>query len=548
MQPELKVRKILGRTYLNENRLSEALDIFIKILVDYPDDLETLLILGGFYLAGGDGKTAKSIFLRAQQLDPENVTIGRQIMMAEELEGSDFEEPIPTDLEAVTRLLERLTGKTKPITEKDTMRAAVLLDKIINSDNPADLVSKHLDEIDSLLLALIEVNIRQARADSRTDVAEALRSLQLNIDYQLVIKEENKFPLDNHDDLGPSQFHGHLLMLLPDLDKKSNRMVLLKSALQSLGCHITVADEYIPGRDPKPDVVITSNPHTKSALLESLSALSAAGVPIILDLDTDFENQPAAHNEYSHIGLGTQRRGSAYSSALALADLVSVSSEEQAAALKPVIGQVCVLPDGWSRQNRLWDKDPAPRSMINIGWVDSSGQLEDLMLIRRFMIRIVREFPNTRIAVIGNPKAYHLFDALPESRRIFLPMVAHEEFPYLLSQLDILLVPLRGTPYNRSLPDTILVEASARGLPWIATPTPAFRNWMAGGILANSLDEWHLHLRQLVMDPEFCKKLGKAGRYAAAAREMDQIGRLWLETISRVTNKHTLLLRTSESV
>src|SRR6185369_3253126 len=112
MQPELKVRKILGRTYLNENRLAEALDIFIKNLMDYPDNLETLLILGGFYLAGGDGKTAKSIYLHAQQLDPENKTIERQIMLAEEMEDDGSKESIPTDMESVSRLLQRLTGKT----------------------------------------------------------------------------------------------------------------------------------------------------------------------------------------------------------------------------------------------------------------------------------------------------------------------------------------------------------------------------------------------------------------------------------------------------
>src|SRR5690349_10554402 len=99
MQPELKVRKILGKTYLNENRLAEALDIFIKLLVDYPDDLETLLILAGFYLAGGDGKTAKSLYVRAQQLDPQNPMIERQIVMADEMteNGNTVAEPVPTD-------------------------------------------------------------------------------------------------------------------------------------------------------------------------------------------------------------------------------------------------------------------------------------------------------------------------------------------------------------------------------------------------------------------------------------------------------------------
>ncbi len=190
MQPELKVRKILGRTYLNENRLEEALDIFIKILADYPDDLETLLTVGGFYLASGDGKTARSIYLRAQQVDPQNQTIERQIMMAEEMQDEGLEEPVPTDMQAVSRLLQRLTGSPRSIREDDIMRAATLLEKIVNSATPADLVSAHLDEIDNLLQALIEVNIRQARADGHIDVADALRNLQLNIDYQLSSKED----------------------------------------------------------------------------------------------------------------------------------------------------------------------------------------------------------------------------------------------------------------------------------------------------------------------------------------------------------------------
>jgi glycosyltransferase involved in cell wall biosynthesis len=548
MQPELQVRKILGRTYLNENHLAEALDIFIKILMDYPDDLETLLVLGGFYLASGDGKTAKSIYLRAQQLDPDNKTIGRQIMMAEELEESGFAEPVPTDLEAISRLLQRLTGKTNGIQEKDILRAAFLLEKITTSESPAELVSKHLDEIDDLLLALIEVNIRQAHADGHAEVADALRNLQLNIDYQLVTKDDGNVTFNKHEALKPVRFQGNLLMLLPDLEKKSKRMTLLIAALASLGCRISERDEYIPGRDPKPDVVITSNPHTNPSLIESLSALSTAGVPVILDLDSDFENLPISHQEYGTKGLGTQARGNAYAAAFSLANIISVPSEKQAASLQNVASQVHVLPDGWSRQNRLWEKSSAPHSTTNIGWVGSSGQLEDLMLIRRFLVRIVREFPNTRIVIIGDPQAYRLFDGLPENRRLFLPMVAHEEFPYLLSQLDILTVPLRSTPYNVSLPDDLLVEAGAKGVPWVASPIPSFQNWGSGGIIPESLEEWHLTLRQLVMDREFCKRLGKAGRSTAETREISHVGELWLDMIDQVSSMNSGRLRTMERV
>lgn len=99
MQTELKVRKILGRTYLNENRLEDALDVFSKILADYPDDLETLLILGNFYLASGDGKTAQALYARARKLDPENKTIERQLSLAEEMEKVGLRnQPPPTCL------------------------------------------------------------------------------------------------------------------------------------------------------------------------------------------------------------------------------------------------------------------------------------------------------------------------------------------------------------------------------------------------------------------------------------------------------------------
>lgn len=540
MKPELKVRKILGKTYLNDNRIADALDVYSKILIDYPDDLETLHILGNFYLASGDGKTAKSLYLRAQQLAPGDKSIRHQIQLAEEIEDQDgLEEPIPTDLPAVARLLQRLTGKTQVVNETDILRAAQLLEKIIGSEDPAELVSGHLDEIDELLPALIELNIRQAHIDGRTELAESLRNLQLNIDYQLVAREEGRTLKDEKSVLPSVQFSGNILLLLPDLDKKSNRIKLLKQALEAYGARVFEKSDYTPGRDPKPDVAITSNPHTNPSLLESLASLANENIPVIVDLDTDFEKQPSSHQDYSTKGLGSQTRSNAYNAALGIASMVTVPSETHAASLKALVQNVCVIPDGWSHQNKLWDKKNHPRSTINIGWVGNSGQLEDLLFIRRFIIRIVREFPNTRIVIVGNPQAYRLFENLPDNRRMYLPVVAHEEFPYLLSQIDVLLVPLRNLPFNTSLADTILMEAGAKGIPWIASPISSFRRWQAGGIICESLDEWHLNLRHLIMDDDFRRSLGMAGKDAAKSREMTQIGRMWMEAIDQVSRSQS---------
>lgn len=549
MQPELKVRKILGRTYLNENRLAEALDVFIQILKDYPDDLETLLILGGCYLAGGDGKTARNLYLRAQQLDPSNKTIERQIMLAEEMVDVELADSIPTDMESVSRLLQRLTGESKAVDERDILQAANLLDKIINSESPAELVSAHLDEIDGLLQALIEVNIRQARADGRTDIADGLQNLQLNIDYQLVAKDSHKTSQHNPDSQLESSLPANLLMLLPDIEHRSNRMALLKSAMESFGCRVTEKTEFVSGRDPEPDLVITSNPHTNPVLIKSLSMLSTKGIPILLDLDTNFKDQPVSHSEYARTGLSTQARSNDFALAISLADLISVPSWSLASTLSDLSDRVFVIPDGWSRQNKLWAKAPAPHNMVNIGWVSTSGELEDIMLIRRYITRVIREFPNTRVVIIGNPQAYRLFDNLPENRRMYIPLVAHEEFPYLLSQLDVLVVPLQNSPYNLSTPDTILMQAGARCIPWISSSVPSFSDWSEGGILIESIDdEWHLSLRHLIMDAELRTKLGKAGRDAARTREMENVSKLWLEAVSLLTTKNKLSLQKMETV
>ena len=166
----------------------------------------------------------------------------------------------------------------------------------------------------------------------------------------------------------------------------------------------------------------------------------------------------------------------------------------------------------------------------------------------RDRIRIIREFPNTRVVIIGNPQAYRLFENLPENRRMYLPAVAPEEFPYQLSQVDVLLVPLRNTPYNLSLPDTLLVEAGAKGIPWVASSNPSFQLWQNGGVISESLDEWHLNMRHLIMDEELRRRLGKEGRSAAESREMNQAGKLWLDLINQVTQAGTAVLPTTEKI
>jgi glycosyltransferase involved in cell wall biosynthesis len=216
---------------------------------------------------------------------------------------------------------------------------------------------------------------------------------------------------------------------------------------------------------------------------------------------------------------------------LLLADTILVPSPMFAATLRSAGHRAHVLPHAWSADNALWAQPPAPRHTVNIGWLGGAGQVEDLALIRRVLIRLAREFPQIQIVVGGEPQAFHLFDSLPEGRKLYLPPAPLAEVPYQLSHLDILVEPLRTTPFHRTLSDRQVMHASARGLAWVASPTPSHRSWADGGVTADDPDEWHTQLRRLVEDPGLRAALGEAGRLKAQEREATRLAGAWLDIL-----------------
>jgi len=540
---DLPTRKSIARDHLSANELDKALEVYADILRDYPDDVEAYLVLGDMYRTGGDDSTAARLYASALRLDPQNPEIVRRIHLAtpeNHPPRPELGEPVPTHPMAIARLLQRLTGRSNPITETEIQKAAELLDKIINSPDPAQTVAEHLSVVDGLLPALIELNIRQARADGRPDLANALHDLQTNIQLQVQIgpSSTGKFvPKPSHPSqirMMPQRFTGTVLLLTPGKPEITPRVRMIADSLAGSGCKVIISCESPEYARENVDLVITSNPQVSPEALEELAAYRASKIPVILDLEYDLEQMPVNHPHYSTLGLGSMASSRAFMTSLLLADVITVPSENLAISLQNTGYPSVIIPDGWSRQNALWDKPPYSRHTLNIGWVGLAGQQEDVLQIRRVMIRVMREFSHTQLVVASDPQVYKLFESLPEARHLFLPAVDYEDYPYMLGQMDLLVLPLRNVPYNRALSDRLLVEAGAKQIPWIASPIPAFVSWQAGGLIASTLDEWHTYLRQLILDGDLRDSLGRAGRQRAESRESKELGQCWQDLIKKV--------------
>ncbi len=545
---DLQAMKEQGRALLNTKQVEAAIQVYLRILSEHPDDVEAHLFLGNCYLDHGYVEAALLLYQQALERAPGNAEVKRKIQTVEAMKNQQKplsdkfgdlaqfnNSTVPTNPTEIAGILQEITSQDSPITEEEVMQAAKLLDEIIHSAYPARIVAERMEEIDDLLPALLELNIRQARTDGRKDLVDGLQSLLRNINLQRGVGAYGKRKYPQAPIL--KKFSAQDLRIRfvgSDHDKANRRLLLLKQGLKESGCKITTTEKNQSVPMEQFDVVIAHNPHCETWMMETLAEAHGVKVPVILSVDSDLEQMPVNHPEYESVGLGTSLLSKAYAAALLLADMICVSSETLANNFRSAGYPTQIIPEGWPDSDDLWKK-PAPRhSMLNLGWVGTPGQVEDVFSIRRMIVRVMREFPHVCIVIGNDPDVYRLFDTLPETRRIFLPSINPEDYPYLLRQIDIMLAPYRNTPFNRSKSDHLLVEAGALGIPWIGSPITAHVNWASGGLIANTPDEWHTYLRQLIMDNELRSTIGNAGLIKSATRKMSVIIPQWLDMIKRI--------------
>jgi len=536
-----QAQKALARAYLSANRLEEAVRLLSEIVQANPNDWESLLILGDLYLAAEETRLAALLYERALNLQPNDPEILRRLRLAQnEASSVPINDPtLPTHPEALNRLLQRLTGRTSGVREEDLHKAAALLQTILQCPEPARAVAENLEQIEALLPAFIELNARQARQEGHPELAAALENLLHNLEVLLPPSPESGVSVQGSTLASPAT--RNLLLLIPQNAPSQERGQIISEALQKGGYTVTCNGDISTKALEEYDAVLAVNPHTDSAVVANLALCAGAGLPVLVDLSCHVEQIPLRHPLYPILGLGDQEAARAYNASLWMANLITVPSEVQASAMEGLGRPVEVIPDGWSAHNPWWKKKPPARETINLGWVGSGSEVEDLASIRRIILRVLREFPQTRLVLIDNPEVYPLFSTLPPERCLYLPATTPEDFPYQLGLIDILLLPHRNIPYNLSLSDRLPVLAGVRGIPWVASPIPAYIEWSTGGFIASDLEEWHAYLRQLVLDAEIRRNLGRAGSAQATFRESQSLAGLWKRIVEvLLRSRHTV--------
>jgi glycosyltransferase involved in cell wall biosynthesis len=109
--------------------------------------------------------------------------------------------------------------------------------------------------------------------------------------------------------------------------------------------------------------------------------------------------------------------------------------------------------------------------------------------------------------------------------------VAFDEWPRAVASLGIGIAPLQDSTFNSAKSALKILEYSATGVPWVASPRAEYAAFhrQGVGLLAAKPQHWFQHLRRLATDPSLRQEMSEAGRAVAAQHTVEGNAWRWLE-------------------
>lgn len=265
------------------------------------------------------------------------------------------------------------------------------------------------------------------------------------------------------------------------------------------------------------DVVVLQRPLTAD-IYQLIPHIQKQGIAVVVEVDDDFTCIPPGNPAFAHCHprLSPQRNWHHLNRAIALADMVTVSTSALARRYGQH-GRVAVLPNYVPQRyldiiHPLGVGDPPV-----IGWTGTPlthvGDLEQVG-------------PGLARAMFGTDARFRALGS-----RFTAGVLGvegdwvewnHDLSTYVrdVARLDIGLVPLHDSAFNRAKSWLKGLEYAALGVAFVASPTPEYRSLvkMGAGILASRPREWEKQIRALIEDETYRIVMAESGR--AVARRM----------------------------
>jgi len=243
------------------------------------------------------------------------------------------------------------------------------------------------------------------------------------------------------------------------------------------------------------DVIWTNIVYDYNEMIKMLDLREWSGAKWVVDIDDNLyavsTDNPGSNN--------TKLLRDNFELCLRLADGVTVSVP----TLKKLYGNlnknIFVMPNGTDLD--WWKKLKVKRHKgIRIGWRGAYGHKADINLVRPVIEEIQKNYDNV---------AFVSFGAKPTFKTEHHEWVDFLKFPKKLASLnlDIAIVPLVDSSYNRCKSNLAIQEFSALKVPVVASPTLNQKNMPV--LYASTNHDWYEQLVKLIETPKLRKEQGQ---------------------------------------
>lgn len=522
IQPDnIELLNAIGGTYLQLGNVGEAVSMFARIVELTPDSSAAHHNLAAVYRLWGRWAEAERSYRQTLQLNSEDRTAWKGLsyvclQQGNAIEGVEILAALvksdPLDAEAMVMLAECYEEGD------DNESARLLYEKALSVEPTNEIARSGLERTEKRM----ETNSAQKKAE----LARKLAALKQKSPIAAVVSSSNhrktaveSAPL-NVAVFGPAQVAVEI------------RLAPLVQSLVRFGHRVQVSTRFDVNSLANEQTVLFSRAHLSEELSRGMEQCKQKGMKVILDLDEDFITPRPSGQAHPNQAGRNKAELERLETILNLADVVTVPTEQLVKIYQPYAKQIVVIPYSWDDQNPMWKKAAPRRSHFQLGFVGGHTQPEDLEVLKKALIQLMDEENSALVGVVADLNLLSALEEIPEERKFYLPPGKLEDYPYLLANFDVLLFPFKDNAPDRLVSDLALLEAGAREIPWIASPTPAFEAWQEGGVISRSEEEWKENMIQFLRSKDVCRKYAQAGAEKAQSRRADVLLKDWLEVLA----------------
>lgn len=292
------------------------------------------------------------------------------------------------------------------------------------------------------------------------------------------------------------------------------------------------------------DVVVFQRP-ANYQISQLIPILQRRGVAVVIDMDDDLtciHPRNPAHKSYNPKNSPLKNHEWARK-ACELADLVTVTTPALAERYAPH-GRFAIVPNHIPASYLAIPREPYnPEKRPVVGWAGWVRTHPEDLYVTSGMINQALINTGARFMSIGDKAMYTALRVRPRPDYIHRGFVGIYEYPSELIKLDVGLVPLQNSPFNRAKSWLKALEYASLGVVPVVSPTPDNMRLveMGAALVANNPKEWKTVVEDILLDHEKRIEMSQHCRKVAAGLTIEDNTHLWWDAWSGAARRTNLL-------